>query len=311
LREAGSTYLREDLAPVDSWLIKLAGVIGFVKGCFHPLPSYFFTPRLIRGKKVWVTDPSIAAPGARIARHPCLGGREAYIATPDEAVFVSPYQAAKALREKCSSRICLAARELVEYIGSADELVGVTGGLAYNPRRAGDIDIVAYGPRIEEAYRVLRDLREESKTEPLQGEGHGWTSEDYELHMKIASRRLLLGYYKGVEYNVRLIYCTKPERCIPIRLLGEAEIEAHIVGGIGFSTPAIYLLRPKRVKSFTPFAAEALQRASSIRLYTFRLRYMELPIGSTILVKGEVEEHEGVPVLVPDHKGFVKILSMQ
>jgi hypothetical protein len=46
-------------------------------------------------------------------------------------------------------------------------------------------------------------------------------------------------------------------------------------------------------------------------MYTFRLRYMELPIGSVILVRGEVEDHEGVPILVPDHKGFVKMLSIK
>jgi len=186
-------------------------------------------------------------------------------------------------------------------------LVGVTGSLAYSPEDAEDIDLVAYGPRIERVYKALRDLREDAITQPFRGRGHAWSDYDYLLNNIIASRRLLFGYYKGFEYNVRLVYCTKPVRCIPIRVLGRARLEADIVSSISFSTPALYTLRIRKIFDTDISLLNGLEY---IQMITFRLRYMEIPVSSRIIVRGEIESLEGVPRIIPDHGGFVRIVSL-
>ena len=280
-----------------------------MKGCFHPLPGFFFVPRVVSGKKVH--RPIIANhsnQGLNLVRHPCLGGRRAFIVHPGNARLLSPIMAAKNLKTMCSSKLCKAALDFLEYLSAEGEgLVGVTGSLAYDPRNAEDIDLVAYGPRIERVYKALRDLRKDGITLPFRGRGHAWSDSDYYLNNVIASQRLLFGRYKGFEYNVRLVYCTKPARCTPIKVLGEAVLEADIVSSISFSTPAFYLMRIRRVLG-TDVALPT--RLEHMHMMTFRLRYMEIPTGSRVMVKGEIESLEGVLRIVPDHVGFVHILSL-
>jgi len=301
--------LCQDLAPVDSWLVKLDNIIGFVKGCFQPLPGYFIVPRIVFGKKTWSLRGAISHRGVRFMKHECIGGRSSYIAYPGPAHFISPIDSAEVLREKCGSALCRAALELLEHIVSITDLVGVTGGLAYNPLGASDIDIVAYGPRIEEVYKALRDLRLDGITSPFTGRGHGWRDSDHILNSLIREQRYLLGYYKGFEYNIRLIYCTKPARCNPIRLLGRVKLEAEVISAIGFSTPSLYVLKPKRIYAGDEKIIGEIARAQLLQMLTYRLRYAEIPVRTVILVEGELESHEEVPRIVPDHGGSVSIIK--
>jgi hypothetical protein len=152
--------------PVEGWLVRSKDVVGFVKGCFHPLPWLVYVPRLVGGAKTW----SIGRFGANISRCfdfpvPLVDSRRASL--------TSPIDAAKRLAQSgCESRVCRAGLRLLAILASAVGLdaVGVTGGLAYAPFSAGDVDVVVYGWRAGlEAYRVLRELREEGTTEPHYG----------------------------------------------------------------------------------------------------------------------------------------------
>lgn len=306
----GGANLCQDLAPVDSWLVKTSNIIGFIKGCFQPLPGYFFVPRVVSGRKIWTLEEPVSLYGIRFIRHECIGRRSSYIVYPGSASFISPIDSAKRLRRECRSALCSAALELLEYISSVTDLVGVTGGLAYNPLGANDIDIVVYGSRIETVYNVLRDLRYDGVTSPFTGRGHGWSNYDYTLNSVIARLRYLLGYYKGYEYNVRLIYCTRPARCTPIQVLGRIMLEAEVVSALGFSTPSLYVLRPRRIHTENRAILNKITKARSLQMITYRLRYAEIPVKTIITVKGELESHEGVLRVIPDHGGNIRITKI-
>lgn len=246
--------------------------------------------------------------GLKLVKHPCLGGRSALIVHPENVNLVSPIEAARNLRSRCFSKICRAALEFLEYLSAeGGDLVGVTGSLAYDSEKAEDIDLVAYGPRIERVYKALHDLREDGITRPFRGRGHAWSNSDYLLNSIIASKRLLFGYYKGFEYNVRLVYCAKPARCIPIKVLGKAVLEADVVSSTSFSSPAFYMMRIRKILDTDVALLTGLEH---IQMITFRLRYMEIPVGSRVIVRGEIETLEGVLRIIPDHSGFVHVVSM-
>lgn len=280
------------LGPVEGWLLKAPDLIGFVKGCFHPLPGLFYVPRVLGGEKIWLREAAGYGLRNRCFDFPVP------VAHPGEGyTLVSPVEAAAALRGKCSSRVCRAALLLLDELGSAAgfDRVGVTGGLAYSPLNASDADLVVYGFRAAvEAYRRLLELREEGVTKPYYGSGHGWTGADSLLHKVLAAKRLLFGRLSGVEYNVRLVACERPSPCSRVLSLGSAAVRARICGGVGFTTPTLYRL----------CGSPAAQLLAS-----HRLRYTEIPLGAVIEAKGRIEEICGMRALVPDHGGYVRILD--
>ncbi len=288
-------------AAVEGWLFRSAGgrLIGFVKGCMHPLPELFAVPRLIEGRKTWRLEEALRmaarlGAGFRVAPSPCLGGRVAGLVDPARAELVAPWEAARRLRS-CSTGLCRAALELLESLASATRrgLVGVSGGLAYGAPAAGDIDLVVYGSGdVERVYRLLGELRGEGVTSPAPPRGHGWSRSDERLARSVQGARLLVGVYRGYEYNVRLVHCTRPSRCAPTRLLGAVELEGQICGGTGFTLPVFYTL--------------CLRGGGVALVASWRLRYTELPPGMSVRVAGEVEEWcGGLRVVVPDHGGYI------
>jgi len=203
----------------------------------------------------------------------------------------------------CGSRLCKQALEFVDLIMSHTDLVGVTGGLAYDPEGASDIDIVVYGARVDEVYRLLVDLRREGVTSPYLGSGHGWSSDDLALNTVAREERVLIGYVGGFEYNVKLVHCTRPAPCTPFRILNlEAKVRANVRHVSPYTVPAVYRLElnePLKIgtRSYT-----------WIYLLSHRLRYTEIPEGMAVEAKGVLEEFEGLLRLVPDHSGYVKPL---
>ena len=286
---------------MEGWLVEAPGAVGFIKGCHHPLPRLFFVPRLVAGRKSWDWRGLLrllrSAHWAGVEASPCLGGLEAAVIDRGASGvrLVPPWEAVERL-QGCGSRVCRAALTLLEYIHSAGvEAAGVTGGLAYNPRGAGDADLVVYGAgEAGRVYKLLRDLREEGVTEPFRGRGHGWSRRDETLGAALAEHRLLIGLLGGVEYNVRLVACKAPGPCWPIRVVGEAVVEATVCGGLAYTTPSIYRLCGARA-SF---------------MMSYRLRYAEIPVGARIRAAGRLEEHcPGLLVLNPDHGGWVEMLA--
>ena len=294
-----------DVGAVEGWLFRARGVVGFVKGCLHPLPRLFVVLRLVEGRKTWSPLPQHVpgAPGLRVEESRCLGGRRALVLEP-RAVgvqLVAPWDAARRLRG-CGSRTCRAAMDLLEHLSSAignAGVAGVTGGLAYAPSKAGDVDLVVYGGRaVERAYRALVDMREEGVTSPMPPRGHEWSRYDVELARHLNRSRVLLGVYRGVEYNVRLVPCTAPSRCTPARILGEARIVGDVCGSAGFTTPAFYTLCSKD--------------RPVIHVATWRLRYTEIPVGARVEAWGSLEEWcGGLRVLVPDHGGGMRLVRLR
>jgi hypothetical protein len=284
------------MGPVEGWLIETGRVLGFVKGCFQPLPLLVYTPRIVDGVKTW--DPSsVPRAWTRCFDFPVP------VADPGRARLVSPVEAKRLLRA-CRSPACRAARLLLEELEAAagSDRVGVTGGLSYRPESAGDVDLVVYGWRQSlEAYRRLRELREEGLTGPHLGGGHGWGRREEELHQRLSSRRLLFGTVGGVEYNVRLVPCEKPSPCARVRSLGEALIRARLCGGVGYTTPAVYTL----------CGTEAVGEVWPLPrlLITYRLRYTELPLGALVEVDGALQEQCGMPAVTPDHGGYLRLLE--
>ncbi|BEP17093.1 hypothetical protein PYJP_04450 [Pyrofollis japonicus] len=298
----------KNLGPVDSWIVKLSNAIGFVKGCFHPLPFLFFVPRYVEGMKIWSIADALSKlrpDEVLIKRCRCLGHRKALFVDSRRVSIISPLEAVKGLKE-CSTAICKAARDLVEYISTVTDLVGITGGLAYNPRTASDIDVVVFGSRIDDVYKLLVEMRKEGITKPYSGTGHAWSHEDMKLHNLLSRRRVLIGMYNGFEYNVRLIYCCRPAHCTPFKLLGEAEIRARILSSTNYSTPSIYLLSVVSIKG--KYWENILP--NKLYMLTYRIRYMEIPNNAVIDIMGSLEEQEGLIRIVPDHDGFVKLVSM-
>ena len=233
---------------------------------------------------------------------PCLYKRKVPLLAPDKARLESPLTAATKLKS-CNMPLCRRALELVELIESVTELVGVTGGLAYNPTNASDIDIVVYGSRLDDVYRLLVDLRQDGVTTPHRGHGHGWNRADITLHKTIGEQRVLFGYIDGSEYNVKLVPCTRPERCMPVSLLIENLTISGILEQVSpYTIPAVYRLmlrEPLRLND---------ANYSWIYVLSYRLRYTELPSGMKVEVKGVLEESEGIIRIVPDHGGYVKPL---
>ena len=283
--------------PVEAWLARTRRSLGFVKGCHQPLPRLFYTLRLVDGVKTWAPPRGLAIDEA-VAWRATRCGIESYILDPARASLVAPWEAAAGLRG-CSAPACRAALELLELLGLApgEPPGGVTGGLAYSPGRAGDLDLVVYGARAgEEVYRALRDLREDGVTAPLRGRGHGWSAADERLHGALASARLLQGVYRGFVYEVRVVACTAPSHCPRIHVEGEAVVEGTVCGGAGYTTPSLYRLCG---------AGEA-----EWLVMTYRLRYTELPRGLRVRVRGQVQVLCGLRVIVPDHGGSVEPLGL-
>lgn len=281
-----------NLGPVEGWLLKGPGLVGFVKGCFHPLPGLFYVPRVLDGRKIWLRET-----GSYGVRNRCFDFSAPVARPGEEYTLVSPIEAAAALRRGCGSRVCQAALLLLEELGSAAgfDRVGVTGGLAYSPLDASDADVVVYGFRAAtEAYRRLLELREEGVTEPYYGSGHGWVEADSLLHRALAAKRVLFGALNGVEYNVRLVACERPSPCSRVLSFGSAAVRARICSGVGFTTPTLYRLCGSSIAQL---------------LMSHRLRYTEIPIGAAIEAKGRIEEVCGMRVLVPDHGGYVRIMD--
>ncbi|KSW11978.1 hypothetical protein CF15_04095 [Pyrodictium occultum] len=302
--QEGGAKLHEDLGPVEGWIAYTSHTIGFVKGCFQPLPLLFYTPRIVDGRKTWILPRTVPPDeGLAAGREPCLGGRETLLLRPGRARLESPVAAAKRLRS-CSTRLCRAALQLLDELRAYTELAGVTGGLAYNPAGAGDIDIVVYGTGIEEVYKLLQDLRIEGVTRPYHGRGHGWSRADMELNRAIAGDRVLIGYMGGFEYNVKLVPCRRPARCTPIRILAEGALVRGVLRPVSpYTVPALYKLeleKPLRL---------GLGSYNWIYLLTHRLRYTEMPRGLRVEVLGDIEHFEGSVRLVPDHGGYVKPLN--
>ena len=290
------------LGPVEGWLVRSSTFIGFIKGCFHPLPRLRFIPRLVSGVKTWDAGRAVKLlentnPGL-VDEDPCTGHRVALVDPGREGVeLVSPLAAAAAL-EGCRLPICRAALELLTALRDGGVgLVGVTGGLAYDPRKASDIDVVVYGQEhVDTAYQVLAELRREGVTGEAPPRGHGWTALDRELALA-ARGRLLLGLYKGYEYNVRLVPCTRPAACTRVHGLGMVRLKGRICGGVNYTTPAFYRLCS---------AADSVVAV----VVTYRLRYMELPDGLPVEVYGRLEEWcGGGRYVVPDMGGYVRLLS--
>ncbi len=280
---------------IEGWIAFTEKTVGFVKGCFQPLPLLYYVPRLVKGVKTWSPSMHIHGdPALVVAEDPCLGGRRLLL-DPRRARLLNPVEAKRRLRG-CETRVCRAARLLLEYLEAAvsNDVVGVTGGLAYNTRGASDVDVVVYGSAAHEAYKVLQELRRLGVTTPFTGIGHGWSNNDAELGEKLSSSRVLFGYIEGVEYNVRLVACEEPARCYRVRVLGRARVRARLCGGIGYTTPAVYTL---------------CGTSKARLLMSFRLRYTELPSHALIEAEGVLEEHCGMKVLVPDHGGWIRLLG--
>jgi len=276
--------------PVEGWLVKSRGLVGFVKGCYHPLPGYILTPRVLDGMKTWRRVEA----GATLTR--CFDF-PVHVSYPEKARFYSPVELLRRLRS-CGSAICRAAVTLAEYLASAagPDHVGVTGGLAYSPTDASDIDLVVYGlNETMEAYRALSDLRAEGRTHPYGGQGHAWSKEDVDLHEKLARERLLFGRFMGYEYNVRLVPCVVPSPCTRVVTLGEAKISGRICSSLSFTTPTHYLL---------------CGHSGAVHIVTHRLRYTELPLGALVEVKGKRQLVCGREALTPDHGGWVRLLAL-
>ena len=281
--------------PVEGWLVvseKGRRLLGYVKGCGHPLPAYFVAPRT----SGWYS----------LRETRCLMGLQAPVALPTSGLgFLSPLEAREAFPKKCreSGRRgwCRDAQAFIEALEAASSIVGVTGSAALDPSRAGDLDLVVYGAkRGYRAYRALLEMREEGVTQPLEGPGKEWSRDDWELHRLLCGRRVLQGRYGVVEYTVRIVHCSKPVPCAPRRILGRALVLGIVVGDeASYTTPAIYPLR-------------VLAGWSGDRVFflTHRVRYQEIPRGSIVEVEGLVEEVDGVAEAVsPDHGGRIRLVQ--
>ena len=286
-------------SPVEGWIVRASGLVGFVKGCFHPLPRIRFTPRVVGGRKLWDPRHALTLLGEAAPRlvgvDPCAG-RPSGLAGGTDVEFVDPLHASAEL-STCTRPVCRAAASLARLLeAEAGVEVGVTGGLAYNPEGAGDIDLVVYGQReADTVYEVLRSLRRRGVTAPAPPEGHGWSSLDRMLGGMLAGSRVLIGLYRGFEYNVKLVPCTSPARCVRVRAAGRGMVRGRVCAASGHTVPAYYLV---------------CGRDGEAVVLSYRLRYTEIPEGSTVEVAGRVEEWCGGRYLVPDLDGYVKLLSL-
>jgi len=246
-----------------------------------------------------VSDPAVS-----YQEDVCLGGKKVYVLDTSMAELYSPLELIERV-ESCKEKICSIAREFVEHLPSSDK-IGVSGRLSYDPSNARDIDIVVYGQRAgEEVYRALVDLRDDKVTEPFYGVGRCWSKSDVSLNKLVAEGRVVFGLFRGVEYNVRIVPCICPQKCIPRRIAGRRSIVGVIEDNkLSFMTPAYYV-----VKLHRQVVVGGL-KTRRIFLVTYRLKYSELPLGLEVEVEGDIELFESTISIVPDHSGYVKPLIL-
>lgn len=305
MQEYTNFLAQEKPGPVEGWIIHTRHSVGFVKGCLHPLPLLYYVPRIVHNTKSWDYTSSIYMleryEPELIHDDHCLGGRHPAINPSSPTVRLQPpYDAYTRVKRTCiSSRVCQTALELIEYITSSisDPIyAGFTGGLAYNPENASDIDIVVYGfSNAYRVYKLLRDLRSEGVLKPFIGVGHAWSESDKMLHSMLATRRLLFGLYKEYEYNVKLVSCVKPGKCFHIRKSGKVCVIGRVCRAYPFTIPAVYVLCSSRER---------------VTVLTHRLRFLEIPLNAVVEVCGIVEFWPGRRrIIVPDHGGYIAVVG--
>ena len=285
---------------IEGWIARTAtGTIGFIKGCFQPDNNmYYFSPRIVH------IDDIKKDQAVFYRRDACLGGKKVYMLDARRAELYSPIELKKKLKS-CRRKICVDAREFIEYL-PGDDRIGVSGRLGYDPENAHDIDIIVYGQREgEKVYKALIDLREDKVTEPFYGVGRGWSKYDAYLNKLVAERRVIFGLFRGVEYNVRIVPCVCPQKCIPRRTISRiATIGVLVDNRLSFTTPAYYIVRLDREVRVGRF------RIEWIFLVTYRLKYSDLPAGLAVEIEGDLELFESLVSIVPDHRGYVKPLTL-
>jgi hypothetical protein len=304
-----------DVAAVEGWIVRTDSTIGYVKGCFQPAPGelHYYVPRRILGEKLGKLSYGEALLAARtvlgrdhglvVTRLSRLCGKEVILANLRKSSVGSPYDAANSIRS-CKAKVCRAAAELLDYLPG--EGVGVTGSLAYDPSSSQDIDVVVYGYRnAYRAYHALLDLRLSGVTKPLLDIKPEWTDADSELHKALAARRVLQGVFKGYHYSVRLVSCALASTQIPITCSGKIQVLGVLKSlGPNYLTPTYYVIEAFEEARFLN------ARIQRLYLATYRIRYTEIPSGSVVQVYGELQLHDGLPMVVPDHGGYVKLLSL-
>lgn len=282
----------------DSWLVfDVQGhFVGYVKGCFHPLPRLFVTVRRFS---------SIV----RYGREPCLGGSEAATVDPYTGYVKIVKPPSPRLLKDCNTRLCRAAYDLFILISSAvdEEFIRVTGSLAVDPYKASDIDLVVYGcSETYRAYKLLIDLRRDGITRPYKGVGRGWNSKDIGLHQGLRTERVLLGLFKGIPYSLRLVDCIRAWRCTPFRVIGRCiKVRGRIERAMAYTTPSYYL-----VVLHEPLILGDNVVLKTLLIITHRLKFMEIPENTLIEVQGVLEEvDKSLYRLSPDHGGYISLVN--
>ncbi|HIP85379.1 MAG TPA: hypothetical protein EYH17_01895 [Pyrodictium sp.] len=266
------------MLPLEGWLIVAKNNVFIVKDVEQPFPYLRVVPRLLNGRKIHV-EPHKLCTITRCLVDPCLNVKIPLFMLDSSSKVISPFEAANSLNN-CKSKVCYAAKCLLELLQEVGYLAGISGSLAYKPYTANDIDIVVYG-NSEEAYMFLKELRQEGITKPL-------------YPNNIYSNRLLFGKFLGIPYSIRLVSVTKPRPCIRRVLERQITFVAKIVDSIPYTTPAYYLVEVEK----------GVYAETMLLIRTLRLRYTELNC-KYVIVKGVLERVCDNLIVSPDVNGYI------
>ncbi|MEL9970380.1 MAG: hypothetical protein QXR57_06820 [Metallosphaera sp.] len=263
----------------EGYMIVHKGIVWSVKGCFHPPGHVIALPRYVMGKKVKRMSDELRIVRERFPsylRYLEEIGFEVPLVPLSESEILDPFSLKKDSLDA----------KLSEFISLFDN-VGVTGSYLYS-RTGNDFDLLSTDPR---NYFILKELRKKGITDPLtsveKSELETLDSRDFSL---LKSRRVLEGMYKGVPYTFKIVECINFGRVKKIeRFEGTIKItEAKKP----FSLPVMYLT------------------SLGITLTSFRIRFTEIPVGTTLMVKGSLLHREDMLDLDLDLAEEVKIVEL-
>ncbi len=225
---------------VEGCLVAFEGVFWMVRGLSHPRGRLLAMPRY-PVLDVVVKEPADLVSVARrfsgdVVMYSMCYGREVPLLRIDEIqAFANPL-------EYCASSDDDVACGLVKILTSTTgvDTIGVTGSRLYRwassgkPGR-GDIDLVVYGPRVDEFYH---HLKENPLLEPYTGNASrrlidqrgGWSLQGVLHHRE--SSKVLQGMWRGLDVYIRLVPLMPEEYSIcrdTVYYLGERVLEGTVV----------------------------------------------------------------------------------
>lgn len=263
----------------EGYMLRHAGWVWAVKGCYHPEGYAVALPRLVNGVKVKTLKEGMRLVRERFPQYLRFVeeiGFEVPLVPLKESEVLNPFEV--------KPRGVL--RDFLTFFKDA----GVTGSYLYAGNGT-DMDVLSLS---EENVETLRNLRRAGLTSPLfhysKGEVEGLLETDFAT---LKAYRLTEGTYIGIPYTFKIVRCEDPSPASGLtRVRGEVVITQSVKP---YSLPLKYLGRLD---------------GEEVTVTSYRSRYSELPPGTKLYVEGTVIRRREFLDLDLDLAEEVRILEL-